>query len=158
MGKKVIIGAVTRKIVIGADHGGFEMKAELKKYFDKKGIECIDVGMHEFDPLSNFPPIVVEMVKVLKSNSVEKGECIGVMICGSGIGISIAANRHKGIRAALCHSVEYAKMARMHNDANVLCLGGRYLDVPTAEQVVQTFLDTQFLDGKYRVRMDLIDK
>ena len=157
MGKKVIIGAVTRKIVIGADHGGFEMKAELKKYFDKKGIECVDVGMHEFDPLSNFPPIVLDMVKELKASGVEKGKCIGVMICGSGIGISIAMNRHPGIRAALCHSVEYAEMARQHNDANVLCLGGRYLDIKTAERIVQAFLDTAFLDGKYRVRMDLID-
>ena len=139
-----------KKIIIAADHGGFETKEMLKEYLTQ---DIVDVGYYEFDPLSNFPPLVLDLVEEVKKN-----KCFGIIICGSGIGVSIAANRHKGIRAALCHSVEYAKMARQHNDANVLCLGGRYLGDIETKKIVDAFLNTDFLDGKYRVRMELIDK
>jgi ribose 5-phosphate isomerase B len=83
---------------------------------------------------------------------------IGIFVCGSGVGISMAANRYKGIRAALCHCVEYAKMARLHNNANVLCLGGRFLTLEEAKAMIETFLNTEFLGGKYQVRMAMMDE
>ena len=135
-------------IVLAYDHGGFELAQEIKKLF-----ACKDLGAQRFDAEDDFPPIVERAVK-----EVIKSKGIGIIICGSGIGVCIAANRHKGIRAALCHSAEYAKMARLHNDANVLCLGGRYVSVKEAQEIITTFLNTQFLGGKYQKRMAQIDK
>ena len=135
-------------IVLAADHGGYELAQHIKKKY-----AVSDVGAQILDDLDDFPPFVDNAIAEIKKTK----DAVGIIICGSGIGVSIAANRHKGIRAALCHSVEYARAAREHNDANVLCLGGRFLKPKEAEKIIDTFLHTEFIGGKYKKRMDMID-
>ena len=140
-------------IFIGADHGGFELKSRIIKYLSDKKIEVKDCGNFILDPNDGFPDYARSVVKhVLK----DKGA--GILVCGSGIGMCIAANRFKGIRAAVAHSTEYAKLSRAHNDANVLCLGGRFVDAKTAFEIVDTFLNTKLdPNPKYKQRMDIAD-
>ena len=140
-------------IILAADHGGFELNQKIKQMFSEKGIDYADVGAHRFDALDNFPSYVARGVKAVLDN-----RSVGIFICGSGIGISMAANRRRGIRAALCHSVEYAKLAREHNNANVLCLGGRFLEFEEAEKIIDAFLNTEFLGGKYTARMAMLER
>lgn len=140
------------RIVLACDHGGFELKEQIKKWLCDRGEQIVDVGLREFDETSDFPIFAKLGVGEILAHG-----GIGIFICGTGIGISIAANRYRGIRAALCHSVEYAKMSRLHNDANVLCLGGRYLNFEQAKEIIETFLKTEFLGGKYQKRIDLLD-
>jgi ribose 5-phosphate isomerase B len=140
-------------VYIGADHGGFELKQEIIKYLSTAKVAVKDCGNFAVDPNDNFTDFVAPVVQgVLKDGGV------GILLCGTGIGISIAANHYKGIRAALVHSVEYAKLSRMHNDANVLCMGGRFMDKKTAVEIVEMFLNTK-LDGnpKYKNRMNIAD-
>lgn len=141
-------------IVLACDHGGFELKEKVKKYLEEKKLKTFDVGLHKIDPLSNFP-VYAELGarEVLKSPDNR-----GIFICGSGIGISIAANRFRGIRAANVNNVEYAKLGRLHNDMNVLCLGGRFTDFEVTTQIIDIFLTTEHLGGKYKNRMDMLDK
>lgn len=138
------------KVFISADHGGFELKGKLCKKYPA----FVDCGAHDYDELDNFTEFVPAVVKKVLA---EKGN-FGILVCGTGIGVSIAANHNRGIRAALCHSVDYAKMARAHNDANILCLGGRFIDDATAFAVVDAFLSTPMdKNPKYKKRMDIAD-
>ena len=141
------------KIYIGSDHGGFLLKQEIMQALNhKKGIKVVDVGTHSTEMI-DFPDVVPPVV-----DGVLKDQATGILVCGSGIGMSIAANRYKGIRAALAHSAEYASFARYHNDANILCLGGRFVSTPLALSIVDTFLGTSLSeDPKYKRRMNVID-
>ena len=138
-------------IAIGCDHGGFNLKQEVMKHLTEKGLEYKDYGTYNTDSCDY--PIYAEAV----ANAVVSGECDrGILICGTGIGISIAANKVKGVRAALCGDCFSAEMTRRHNDANILAMGERVLGPGLALKIVDTFLDTEFEGGRHARRVDLI--
>ena len=138
-------------IAIGSDHAGYETKESLKKYLESKGIEYKDFGTYNKD--SCHYPIFAEKV----ARSVAMGESEkGILVCGSGIGVSIAANKIKGIRAALCYEPELAEMSRKHNDANVLCMGARFSDIKKMEEMIDIFLKTDFEGGRHAERVKII--
>ncbi len=139
------------KIAIGSDHAGLPLKEEIIKYFKEKSIDYIDYGTNSSDSVdySDYGKKV--------AYSVKDGECEkGIVICGTGIGISIAANKVKGIRAALCTNSYMAKMTRLHNDSNVLALGQRVIGVGLALEIVETWLNTKFEGGRHQRRIDKI--
>lgn len=134
-------------IALGSDHGGYEMKEEIKKHLDTRGLEYRDYGCN--GPESVDYPVYAKKV----ARAILDGECEkGIVICGTGIGISITANKIKGIRAALCSDCYSAEATRLHNDANVLALGGRVIGIELAKKIVDTFLDTEFSGGERHVR------
>jgi ribose 5-phosphate isomerase B len=139
------------KLCLCADHGGFELKEEIKKYLTEKGIDFEDCGTYTPDSIDY--PVVAEKAAAHITN----GECdLGIFCCGTGIGISMAANKVKGIRAACCSDYFSAKFTRLHNDANVLCLGGRVVGVGLALELVDVFINTEFEGGRHQRRVDLI--
>jgi len=142
------------KIVVAADHGGFELKVKLKQYLSEQGHEVVDVGALEYLGLDGFTDYSKQAIERIR----EAQGTFGVFVCGTGTLAAMSANRFKGIRAAMCHVPEYAIQAREHNDANVLCLGGRYLDFEDAKRIVKAFLNTKFLGGKYKARIDMLDE
>ncbi|HEY9575968.1 MAG TPA: ribose 5-phosphate isomerase B [Lachnospiraceae bacterium] len=126
-------------IALGCDHGGFALMQEIKQYLEKKGYEYRDFGTYSEDAV-DYPDYAKKVVK-----AIGEGECErGILICGTGIGISIAANRFSHIRAALCTDCFMAEATRLHNDANVLALGGRVVGAGLAVKIVDTFLHTEF--------------
>ena len=138
-------------IALGSDHGGFELKQEIKKYLDEKGLAYKDFGSYTSDSV-DYPVYAKKVVEAIKSGECDKG----VLICGTGIGISIAANRYEGIRAALCTDCFTAEATRQHNDANILALGGRVVGPGLAVKILDTFLNTPFSEGERhinRIRM-----
>lgn len=138
-------------IAIGSDHGGYELKRGAIDYLKSKGIEYKDFGCYNVKSC-DYPDIAVETCK-----SVIKGECEkALLFCGTGIGISIAANKIDGIRAACCSDTFSAKFTRLHNDANVLCLGGRVVGLGLAIELVETFLNTEFEGGRHIKRIEKI--
>ena len=140
-------------IILGSDHAGFGLKEECRIYLESNPVhKIIDAGV--FNTVSSDYPEIAHRVSL----SVVDGECQrGILICGSGIGMSIAANRHKGVRAALCHNIYLARMSRQHNDANILVMGGRVIGVGLALEMVEVFLRTEFEGGRHSRRLDLID-
>lgn len=139
------------KIAIGSDHAGFELKEEIRKYLDSKGYEYIDCGVYNTDS-ADYP-----VQAKLTCDKIISGECDrGILCCGTGIGISIAANKVKGIRAACCSDYFSAKYTRLHNDANVLCMGNRVIGKGAALELVEVFLTTEFEGGRHQRRVDLI--
>lgn len=143
------------KIAVGSDHGGLALKEHIKNYLRQKGAEVVDHGT--FDESSCDYP---DFAGKLCTDIVEKhsGADRGILFCGTGIGISIAANKIKGIRAALCGDVFSAKMSREHNDANVLCLGGRVIGTGLAEMITDAWLETKFAGGRHARRVEKITK
>ena len=138
-------------IAIGSDHGGFDLKCAVMDYLSKKGIEIYDAGCYDKNSV-DYPDIAEQTCA-----KVTGGECeFGILICGTGIGISIAANKIKGIRAALCHSEYDARMTRAHNDANVLCMGGRTTGVEIAFAMIDSFLNGRFEGGRHLKRIGKI--
>jgi len=138
---------------IGSDHGGFNLKEEIKKLLTEQQIEFRDFGTHSAESV-DYPDIAQKVAQ-----SVVAGECTrGIVICGTGIGISIAANKIKGIRAALCHDEFSAKMSREHNDANVLAMGERVIGPGLARMIVSTWLTTEFAGGRHGRRVDKISQ
>lgn len=137
-------------LAIGCDHGGYELKLEIKKYLDEKGIEYKDVGCD--GESCDYPDIAKDVCTLIQNGDAEKG----ILICGTGIGISIAANKHKGIRAALCTDSYMAQFTRLHNDSNVLCMGGRVIGGGVATQITEAFLTTEFEGGRHQRRIDKI--
>ncbi len=134
-------------IALGCDHGGYELMQEVKKHLNERGDEYKDFGTDS--PASTDYPIYAKAV----AKSIQTGECDrGILICGTGIGISIAANKHDGIRAALCHDVFSAEATRQHNDANILAMGGRVIGGGHALRVVDAFLDTPFSNDERHKR------
>lgn len=138
-------------IVLASDHAGFELKDYLKQYFTKHKVEYIDAGSVNYDADDAYPDVAKNAVKVLLKNNNAKG----IFICGSGVGISMVANRHKGVRCVLAYSTQIAEMARRHNDANVLALGGRYISKPMALKIIKTFLNTEFEGGRHIKRLEM---
>lgn len=140
-------------VAIGSDHGGFNLKAEIKNLLTELQIEFRDVGTHSGEAV-DYPEIAK-----LVGEAVISGECTsGIVICGTGIGISIAANKMKGIRAALCHDVFSAQMSREHNNANILAMGERVIGPGLARMIVSTWLNTAFAGGRHGRRVDKISK
>ncbi len=127
------------KIAIGSDHAGFYMKEFLRNALKSRGIDVLDMGAHNPSP-SHYPDFAIEVARKVSLNEAD----FGILICGTGIGMSIVANKFKKIRAALCMSAKFAELSRKHNDANVLCLSGKFLDFSTALEIVNTFLNTNF--------------
>ncbi|MDI9471723.1 MAG: ribose 5-phosphate isomerase B [Tissierellia bacterium] len=139
-------------IVVGSDHAGFELKEHIKKMLKDKGMKVDDQGTYSEESV-DYPDYAKKVSEV-----VLRGEAVGILICGTGIGISMAANRHPGIRAALCENEFTARMARAHNDANILCMGGRVVGTALAESIVNTFLSTSFEGGRHARRVDKIER
>lgn len=139
------------KLVIGSDHGGFELKELIKAHF--KEIEFVDVGTHSTDSV-DYPDVIAEAAKKVQSGEVERG----IILCGSGIGASITANRFKGVRAALVHDDYGAEMCRRHNNANLLTLGGRIITPDMAFRFIDIYLKTEFEGGRHEKRVQKIDE
>lgn len=135
-------------IAIASDHAGFNYKEAIKAHL-KDRAQVLDLGTHSTESV-DYPDFGQAMGKAIKEKKAEKG----ILVCGSGIGISIAANRFKEVRAALCTSAEMAKLSRQHNDANVLALGERIVDLKTALACVDAFLETEFEGGRHQRRVD----
>ena len=134
-------------IAIGCDHGGFELKKEIIKHLEERNIEYKDFGCDSMDSV-DYPEYGKKVAEAVVAGECEKG----ILICGTGIGISIAANKVKGIRAALCTDCFMAEATRQHNDANVLALGGRVVGAGLALKIVDTFLDTEFSNDERHIR------
>ncbi len=141
-------------IAIGSDHGGYDLKQEIIRYLEEHNIEYKDFGCHSTDSC-DYPEFGKRVAEAVADGSYEKG----IIICGTGIGISIAANKVKGVRAALCHDCFSAKATREHNDANILALGGRVIGPGLAVQIVETFLNTEFSnEERHKRRISQLEK
>lgn len=143
-------GAVFMKIAIGADHAGFEYKSLLAAFLKAKGHDVTDCGTDSAEQVDY--PVYAEKVCRLVEDAVAD---TGILICGTGIGMSMAANRHKGIRAAVCGDVKSAEFTRLHNDANILCMGARIIPYDLAQRIAEIYLSTDFLGGKHQKRIEL---
>lgn len=139
------------RIVLASDHGGFELKEEIKKFLINKGNELIDIGVYDTNSV-DYPDYGQRAALMVANNEADKG----IIVCGTGIGISIAANKVKGIRCALCTNEYMARMSRLHNNANMLALGGRVLGAGLALSMVDVWLATDFEGGRHENRINKI--
>lgn len=139
------------KIAVGGDHGGFEQKEIIINFLRDMGQEVESVGCHSLDSV-DYPDFADKVCALLQEGSCERG----ILVCGTGIGMSIAANRHRDIRAALCHEAFTARMSREHNNANVLCLGGRVIGPEIALDIVKAWVETEFTAGRHQRRLDML--
>ncbi len=140
---------MARPIALASDHAGYALKTLLAEYVSSQGHAVLDLGTDSEDSV-DYPDFGHALAKAIISGQAEKG----IVICGSGIGISIAANRHHGVRAALCHNADTAALARQHNNANVLALGARVIDETDAKACVDAFLSTEFEGGRHEKRVE----
>ena len=141
------------KVIIGNDHGGYLAKLEVVKFLSGKGVEVVDVGTGS-EEIVRYPHYVR-----LVAGAVARGEMArGILICSTGIGMSIAANKIKGVRAALCTSTYMAKMTRRHNDSNILCLGGKITGTFELLDIVETWLENEFEGGRHCISLGLIEE
>ena len=141
------------KIAVASDHGGYLLKETVKKHLEDRGIEVLDLGTHSEESV-DYP-----VYGKLCGETVANGEAdLGVVCCGTGIGISIAANKAKGIRCGLCTSVEMAHLTKQHNNANILALGGRTTAPELALAIVDEWLDTEFEGGRHQRRVDMLNE
>ena len=140
-----------QKIAFGCDHAGFAFKEALKITALECGMEAIDFGTNSNDPV-DYPDFARAVANALIAGEVEKG----VLVCGTGIGMSMSANRVRGVRAALCTNSDMAALSRLHNNANILVLGARVLDLALAQDCLRTFLETQFEGGRHTARVEKI--
>jgi ribose 5-phosphate isomerase B len=140
------------KLAIGADHAGFSLKEKLKKYLQEQGHEVKDFGTNS-EKSVDFPDFAHPVATAVEKKEVD----FGLLLCGSGNGINMAANKHTGIRAALCWNAEIAKLARQHNDANILSLPARFIEEEEAKKCVDVFLSTFFEGGRHERRVKKID-
>lgn len=139
------------KIAIGADHAGFKLKERIKSHLEAQGIQVMDFGTHS-EESTDYPDYAHKVAEQIENGSIPTG----ILICGSGNGINMAANKHKGVRAALSWLPEIAEMARLHNDANILSLPSRYISEEEAVKIVDVFLNTSFEGGRHQRRIDKI--
>ncbi|MGD9677959.1 MAG: ribose 5-phosphate isomerase B [Vulcanibacillus sp.] len=139
------------KVAIASDHGGYELKEQIKTIMDEMNIDYQDLGTNSNDSV-DYPDYIVPVTKKVLSKEVDRG----ILICGTGVGMSIAANKVKGIRAALVHDSFTARATRQHNDSNVLCLGGRNTGLNVAIDIVKVWLETEFEGGRHKKRIDKI--
>lgn len=141
----------TEKIAIGSDHGGFLLKQDIMRHLESEGIEYEDYGCYDTSSV-DYPEIALKV-----ANAVSQGRHpLGILVCGTGIGMSIAANKVRGIRAAACSETFSAKYTRLHNNSNILCLGGRVIGPGVACEIVDLFLNTEFEGGRHQRRVDTV--
>ena len=139
------------KIVLGSDHAGFELKEDLRAYLAEQKVEVIDLGVYNEEPV-DYPDIGASVAQKVSRGEIGRG----ILICGSGIGMSIVANRFPGVRAALCHDLYTARISREHNDANLLILGGRLIGKGLAREILKVWLETGFQGGRHQRRLEKI--
>lgn len=141
-----------KTIAVGCDHGGFSLKVDIISHLKSKGYTVIDCGT-DSEKSVDYPVFADKVCK-----AVTNGEAVlGILVCGTGIGMSIAANKHAGIRAACCENTFSARMTRAHNDANVLCLGARVIGIGLALDMVDLFLDTPFMGERHTARVEMLN-
>ena len=140
-----------KKIFISSDHAGFKLKEEIKSHLSKKNISFKDMGPFNDDRV-DYPDYAHKVARKVKTNKSN----VGILVCGSGMGMNIAANRHKNIRAAQCFNLKSTKLSRLHNDANIITLGSRLLNKKLALNCVNTFLNTKFEGGRHSKRIKKI--
>ena len=139
------------KIAIGSDHGGFNLKQEVIAYLKEQGHTVLDRGCNSVDSVHY--PIYANLV----CEDMQNGNCdYGILICTTGFGMCMCANKHNGIRSATVRSVDEAYLTRSHNDCNVLCLGAKYTSIKEAKDIINTFLTTPFAGGRHQIRVDMI--
>lgn len=141
------------KIAVGCDHGGFDHKNAIAEHLKQRGFEVVDYGIYENQSV-DYPDIASKLCKGILEGEAD----LGILVCGTGIGMSIAANKFKGIRAAACSEHFSAKYTRLHNNSNVLCLGGRVIGIGTALELADLFVDTEFEAGRHQKRIDKISE
>ena len=141
------------KIAVASDHGGFSLKEKVKEHLVQRGFEVDDLGTHSEESV-DYPVYGKACGEAVASGKAD----LGVVVCGTGIGISIAANKVKGIRCGLCTSVEMAHLTKQHNNANILALGGRTTEPELALKIVDEWLDTEFEGGRHQRRVDMLDQ
>ena len=141
------------KIAIASDHGGFDLKENIIAFLLKKGLEIDNLGAHSTDSV-DYPDYGIKLAQAITDKKFVRG----ILICGTGVGMSIVVNRFPGIRGTLCSDVYTAKMCREHNDSNVLILGGRVIEVGLAIQILETWLNTEFEGGRHQKRLDKINE
>ena len=140
------------KVIIGCDHGGFELKEALLAHLEQQGVELQDVGCFSRESV-DYPDYAHKVASAVAQGEFDRG----LLVCGTGLGMSMAANKHPGVRAALCSEPLSAAMSRAHNDANVLCLGGRVVGTGLAEEIVLAFLTAKFQGGRHARRVEKIE-
>lgn len=141
------------KIALGADHGGYELKNEVKAWLETAGVEVLDVGAHAYDRADDYPDFAFAVADAVREGKAERG----IVICGSGVGASVAANKVPGIRAAICHDTYSAHQGVEHDDMNVLVLGGRIVGVELARELVHAFVGARFqTDARFQRRLDKV--
>jgi ribose 5-phosphate isomerase B len=138
------------KIAIGCDHGGIDLKKIIVPLLDKLGHEVSDQGTNTSDSV-DYPQFAASVCDLVTSSQCDRG----ILVCGTGIGMSMAANRNKKIRAALCHDIFTARMSREHNNSNILCLGARVIGPGLAEEIVKAWLETDFSEGRHLRRIEM---
>lgn len=141
---------MSNKIIIGSDHGGYRLKNEIIGHLNTLGYEVVDLGCYSSESC-DYPPIAQAVAKEVIANNER-----GILVCGTGIGMSIAANRYKGVRASHCTDTFTARMTRMHNNSNILCLGERITGTGLALDIVDIWLNTEFEGGRHQKRIDMI--
>lgn len=139
-------------IAIASDHAGYDMKEQLKKHFDDLGIQYVDYGTNSANVSVDYPEYASKVCLSLQ----DKAATLGILVCGTGIGMSMAANKHKGIRAACCSDTFSVRMTRMHNDANVLCIGARVVGIGLACDLVDLFISTEFEGDRHMKRVNML--
>ena len=139
------------KVAIGADHGGYELKSDIAKLLESLGHEVIDQGAHKFDPEDDFPDFAAPVAASVQAGKAERG----IIICGSGVGATITANKFPGVRAGLCHDTYSAGQAVQHDDMNVLCLGARVVGVALAVDLVKSFINARLESNEPRFQRRL---
>ena len=141
------------RVAIGADHGGYALKDEMKQFLQSLGHEMIDVGAHTLDPADDFPDFTRPLAESVASGSADRG----IMICGSGVGASVAANKVRGIRASVCHDTYSAHQGVEHDDMNVLCLGARIVGIELARELTGAFLSAAYVpEERFQRRLDKV--
>ncbi len=140
------------KIIVGCDHGGYDLKVEIVRHLRHLGHEVEDIGVHSLSSV-DYPEYAIKVGRAVAGGSFDRG----VLVCGSGIGMCIAANRIPGVRAVQVSEPYAARMARRHNDSNVLCLGGRFIGLGLATEVLEVWLNEPFEGGRHQRRVDMID-
>jgi len=140
------------KVAIGTDHGGWILKRVVLKLLEERGVEVVDFGTDGDEEAVDYPDYAMKVAEAVSTGRVDRG----ILICGTGIGMSIVANKFCGVRAAVAHDVYSARMSRLHNDANVLAVGGRVLGPGVAREVVAAWLDTPFEGGRHGRRLEKI--
>lgn len=140
-----------KEIAIGSDHGGFELKEYLKQQLENQGYNLVDYGCFTTESV-DYPDIAHPVAEAVSNGKYERA----IIICGSGNGIQMAANKHRYVRAALCWDIEQTRLTRQHNDANILSLPGRFIDFNLAEEMVKVFLNTDFEGGRHNIRVNKI--